>query len=134
MSFNQIMILGNLTRDPEAGQMQDGTATSKFGIASNTKVKKEDVATFFRVNFIGRVAEVANEYLTKGAQAIVIGELYQENYTKNDGTPGTSLEVRGTKLQLLGGKADADAPKAKAAMATAKSKVMPEPEEDSIPF
>lgn len=106
MSFNSITVLGNLTRDPEPGQMPDGTPTSRFGLAVNSKRKGEDVATFFRANFIGKVADVANQYLAKGRQVLVVGELHQDNYTKADGTPGSSLEIRGTSLQLIGGKPD----------------------------
>lgn len=106
MSFNQITVLGNLTRDPEPGTMPDNTPTSRFGIAVNSKRKGQDVATFFRANFIGKIADVANQYLAKGRQVLVVGELHQERYTKNDGNPGDSLEIRGTSLQLIGGKPD----------------------------
>jgi single-strand DNA-binding protein len=128
-SFNNITILGNLTSDPEAGQMPDGTPTSRFGIAVNTRVKGEEVPTFFRVNYIGRVADVANQFLAKGRQALVLGELRLETYPKKDGTQGTSLEVRGTTLQLIGAK-----PQAAAAGAGAAAGVGASAEDDGPPF
>ena len=129
MSFNQITILGNLTSDPEAGAMPDGTPTSRFGIATNQKIKGEDVPTYFRVNFIGKVADVANQFLAKGRQALVQGNLRLETYEKRDGGQGTSLEVRGTTLQLVGSPAEAK-PKAAAAGAGAA----PAGVDDDIPF
>ncbi len=106
MSLAQVTIIGNLTSDPEVGAMPDGTPTSRFGIAANAKVKGEDVPTFFRVNYIGKVADVANKFLAKGRQTMVQGNLHLEQYVKKDGTPGSSLEVRGTNLQLIGGKVE----------------------------
>ncbi len=142
MSFNSITILGNLTRDPESGALPDGTETSRFGIAVNSKKSGEDVPTYFRANVIGKVAGVANQYLAKGRQVLIVGELRQDNFTKSDGTPGSSLEVKVTSLQLVGGKPEESAePKASAATATgggkskAKSKPLPEPDDDSdVPF
>jgi single-strand DNA-binding protein len=130
MSFNSITILGNLTQDPQASTMPDGTTpTSRFGMATNSKVKGEDVPTFFRVNFIGKLADVANQYLAKGRQALVVGSLHLETYPKNDGGVGTSLEVRGTALQLVGSK-----PVDAAVTTGAGAKASPAVSDDDIPF
>jgi single stranded DNA-binding protein (ssb) len=129
-SIANITVLGNLTRNPEAGQMPDGTPTSRFGIAVNSKVKKEETVTYFRVNFIGKLADVANQYLAKGRQVLVVGALHQENFTKSDGTPGNSLEIRGNVLQLIGAKPESAEPQAKAAAAGAT----PDLKDEDIPF
>jgi single-strand DNA-binding protein len=106
--MNQITILGNLTRDPEAGTMPDGTATARFGLAENLKIKGEDVPQFYRVNAIGRQADFANQYLAKGRQVLVLGQLQLQTFTRNDGTPGNSLEVRATTVQAVGAKPQTD--------------------------
>lgn len=102
MSYSSTTALGNVTRDAEAGQLPDGTATSRFGVAVNTKIKGEEVVDFFNVGFIGKLAEIANQYVTKGREVLVEGPLHLEQFKRNDGTPGTSLSIRGRTLQLTG--------------------------------
>lgn len=106
-SIATITVLGNLTRDPESGAMPDGTPTSRFGLAVNSRRKNEDVVTYFRANAIGRSAEFSNQYLSRGRQVLVIGELHQEYYTKADGTSGNSLEIRVTNVTAVGSKPEA---------------------------
>jgi len=103
-SIATITVLGNLTRDPESGTMPDGTPTSRFGLAVNSRRKNEDVVTYFRANAIGKTADFANQYLSRGRQVLVIGELHQERFTKADGTPGDSLEIRVTNVTAAGSK------------------------------
>lgn len=105
MSFSQITLLGNLTQDPEKSTLPDKeTETSRFGVAVNSKKGGEEIVTFYRVNFIGKIAGVANQYLQKGRPVMVIGEPRLETYKKQDGSTGASIEVRGTSLQLVGGR------------------------------
>lgn len=144
MSYAKVTVIGNLTRDPEPGTLPNSdTVTSRFTVATNDKVKGEDVATFFRVSLIGKQAELANQYLTKGRQVYVEGRLHQEEYTGNDGSQRTSLEVRGTEMQFVGSRQDSEggdaapATKAAGAAAGARGGSRPAPQkpvDDEIPF
>lgn len=138
MSLVKVILIGNLTKDPEAGQLPNGGAnTSRFTIATNVKVKGEDVATFFRVSFFGKQADVANTYLSKGKQVYVEGNLHLETYTAtkgaNEGKTQTSLEVSGTQLQLIDRKVEGDTAPAKTSAAAASGSTTASADDD-IPF
>jgi single-strand DNA-binding protein len=119
MSFNRIILVGNLGRDPELKYTPQGTAVCDFSLATNEKRKDQngeskDETTWFRVTFWGRQAEVASQFLAKGRQAYIEGRLRTREWTDKDGRTRTSLEITGLDLQLLGGKpeeAAAAAPK-----------------------
>lgn len=106
-SFNQVVLVGNVTRDIEVKYLQSGTAVAEFSIAVNDRVKKGndwvDECSFFDVVFFGRTAEVAGEYLSKGSSLLVAGRLKQETWEK-DGQKRSKVKVIGDKLQMLGGK------------------------------
>jgi single-strand DNA-binding protein len=103
-NFANLTILGNVTADPEKSALPNGTETSRFNVAVNTRKGTEDVATFYRVNLIGKVAGVANQYLQKGRPVLIVGEPRLETFVRKDGSNGASIEVKGTSLQLLGSK------------------------------
>jgi single-strand DNA-binding protein len=110
-SFNKIVIVGYLGRDPEIRNTPQGTAVCHFTIATTEKRKDrtgeaQDVTTWFRVSAWGRQAEVANQYLSKGKQVYVEGRLRQEEYTDRDGVRRQSLEVNATDIQFLGTRGD----------------------------
>src|SRR5438034_11698708 len=80
MSFNKIIIVGNLGRDPELRYTPQGTAVCDFSVATNERRKDQsgemkDETTWFKVTFWGRQAEVASQYLTKGRQVYIEGRL-----------------------------------------------------------
>jgi len=110
-SFNKIVIVGYLGRDPEIRYTPQGTAVCNFTIATTEKRKDrtgegQDITTWFRVSVWGRQAEVANQYLSKGKQVYLEGRLRQEEYTDRDGNRRTSLEVSATDMHFLGAKGD----------------------------
>ncbi|MBO0722680.1 MAG: single-stranded DNA-binding protein [Blastocatellia bacterium] len=110
-SFNKIVIVGYLGRDPEIRYTPQGTAVCNFTIATTEKRKDrageaQDVTTWFRVSAWGRQAEVANQYLSKGKQVYVEGRLRQEEYTDRDGAKRQSLEVNATDIHFLGARGD----------------------------
>ena len=110
-SFNKIMIVGYLGRDPEIRYTPQGTAVCHFSIATTEKRKDrageaQDVTTWFRVSAWGRQAEVANQYLTKGKQVYVEGRLRQEEYTDREGNRRQSLEVTASDIQFLGARGE----------------------------
>jgi single-strand DNA-binding protein len=106
-SFNKVILVGNLTRDPELRYIPSGTAVSDIGLAVNDRVKRGDQwvdeATFVDITLWGRTAEIANEYLSKGAPVLIEGRLKLDRWEK-DGQKHSKLKVVGERLQMLGGK------------------------------
>lgn len=122
-SFNKIMIVGYLGRDPEIRYSSQGTAICDFSVATTERRKDkagemQEVTTWFRVSLFGRQAEVAHQYLSKGKQVYVEGSLSQREWTDQNGATRTSLEVRGSDLQFLSPASDHEQPQAAAARAT----------------
>jgi len=111
MSFNKVILVGNLGRDPELRYTPQGTPVCSFTMATNERRKDkagemQDQTTWFKVTLWGRQAETASQYLTKGRQVYIEGRLRVEEYTDRDGKPRHSLEVNGTDMQFIGGRAD----------------------------
>jgi single-strand DNA-binding protein len=108
-SFNRVVLVGNLTRDPELRYIPSGTAVSEIGLAVNDRVKKNDQwvdeTTFVDVTLWGRTAEVANEYLSKGSNILIEGRLKLDTWEK-DGQKRSKLRVVAEKMQMLGGKGE----------------------------
>ncbi|HYO25379.1 MAG TPA: single-stranded DNA-binding protein [Lacipirellulaceae bacterium] len=106
-SFNRVILVGNLTRDPELRYIPSGTAVSEIGLAVNDRVKRGeqwvDETTFVDVTMWGRTAEVANEYLSKGAPVLIEGRLKLDSWEK-DGQKRSKLRVVCEKMQMLGGR------------------------------
>ena len=108
MSFNKIILVGNLGRDPELRYTPQGTPVCSFTVATNEKRKDktgetQDVTTWFRVTLWGRQAETASQYLTKGRPIYVEGRLRLEEWTDRDGKQRYTLEVHATDMQFIGG-------------------------------
>jgi single-strand DNA-binding protein len=106
-SFNRVILVGNLTRDPELRYIPSGTAVSEIGLAVNDRVKRNeqwvDETTFVDITLWGRTAEVANEYLSKGSPVLIEGRLKLDTWEK-DGQKRSKLRVVGERMQMLGGR------------------------------
>src|SRR5580704_6849333 len=107
-SFNRVVLVGNLTRDPELRYIPSGTAVTEIGLAINDRRKGAngewiEETTFVDVTLWARTAEVASEYLTKGSSVLVEGRLKLDTWEK-DGKKNSKLRVVGEKMQMLGGK------------------------------
>ena len=106
-SYNRVVLVGNLTRDPELRYIPSGTAVSEIGLAVNDRVKRNDQwveeTTFVDVTLWARTAEVANEYLGKGSSVLIEGRLKLDTWEK-DGQKRSKLRVVGEKMQMLGGR------------------------------
>lgn len=112
MSFNKIIIVGHLGRDPELRYTPQGTALCKFSVATSERRKNavgemEDHTTWFRVTSWGRQAELANEYLAKGRQVYVEGRFRLEEYTDREGQTRHSAEVTASEIHFLGQRGEA---------------------------
>lgn len=109
-SLNKVMLIGNLTRDPEIKYTPKGTAIADIGLAVNrnytteTGEKREEV-TFIDVTLWGRVAEIVGEYCKKGRPLFVEGRLQLDTWDdKQTGQKRSKLKVVGDNIQLLGGR------------------------------
>ena len=113
-SFNRVILVGNLTRDPELRYVAGRTAVCDVGLAVNDRIKRGEEwveeTTFVEVTLWARTAEVANEYLTKGSPVLIEGRLKYEQWEK-DGQRRSRLKILGERLRMLGSKPqDAAAP------------------------
>lgn len=107
MSFNKVILVGNLGRDPELRYTGQGTPVCSFSIATNERRKDrngelQDRTTWFRVTLWNQRAETASQYLAKGMPVYIEGRLRVEEYVDRDGKPRHSLEVDATEMQFIG--------------------------------
>jgi single-strand DNA-binding protein len=109
-SFNKVILLGNLTRDPEVRYTPKGTAVTELGMAVNRVYtaengEKREETTFVDVTLWGRTAEIAGEYLKKGRPVFIEGRLQLDTWDdKQSGQKRSKLKVVGEGLQLIGGR------------------------------
>ena len=113
MSFNKIIIVGNLGRDPELRYTPQGVAVCSFSMATNEKKRDksgemQDVTTWFRITLWRNTAENAAKYLTKGSPVYIEGRLGVEEWTDRDGNQRYTLEVQGTDMHFIGSRGQAD--------------------------
>ena len=107
--YNKITMLGNLTRDIELRYLPSGSALAKTAIATSYKYKaqtgeqKEEVC-FLDLNFFGRSAEIANQYLKKGSKVLVEGRLVFEQWTAQDGSTRSKHSLRVEEMKMLDSK------------------------------
>ena len=106
MSFNKIIIIGNLGRDPELSYTPQGTAVCKFSVATNERRRdkageQQDITTWFRVTAWGKQAENISKYLSKGRKVYLEGRLHVEEWTDREGKPRQSLEVNASDVQFI---------------------------------
>jgi single-strand DNA-binding protein len=109
-SYNRVVLLGNVTRDPELRYISSGTAVTDIGLAVNDRRKTPtgewvEETTFVDVTLWGRTAEIACEYATKGSPLLIEGRLKLDTWEK-DGKKNSKLRVVGEKLQLLGSRGE----------------------------
>ena len=149
-SFNKVILLGNLTRDPEVRYTPKGTAVTELGMAVNRVYtaengEKREETTFVDVTLWGRTAEIAGEYLKKGRPVSIEGRLQLDTWDdKQSGQKRSKLKVVGEGLQLIGsrpgggggGGGDEEGSSApRSSKSTPPPKAVPsEPDDDEIPF
>ncbi len=145
MSFNKIIVVGNLGRDPELRYTPQGTPVCSFTLATNERRKDktgemQDQTTWFRITLWGRQAETASQYLTKGRPVYIEGRLRVEEWTDRDGKPRHTLEVHATEMQFIGGGGGAgggsrsEEPHTDRASAAEPATGQPDFAEDDVPF
>src|SRR5262249_15856934 len=142
-SYNRVILVGNLTRDPELRYIPSGTAVTEIGLAVNDRRKNSsgewvEETTFVDVTLWGRTAEVASEYLNKGSSVLVEGRLKLDTW-RQDGKKNSKLRVVADRMQMLGGRGGGQgsgAPRgaAKSAAPAQGHEEMEAPPDEDIPF
>ena len=107
-SYNRIVLVGNLTRDPQLSYLPSNTAVCKFGLATNRKWKDRDGNLREEVCFVdctvfGRSGETFNQYMAKGRSVLVEGRLQFQQWTTQEGVKRSKHEVVVENFTFLGG-------------------------------
>jgi single-strand DNA-binding protein len=101
-SYNRIVLVGNLTRDPEIRYVDGGgKAVTKFALAVNRRTKQGDETMFIDVVAWDRLGEICNQYLKKGMSALIEGRLAIRKYETKEGEKRTAVEVVASDMQML---------------------------------
>jgi single-strand DNA-binding protein len=147
-NFNKVMLMGNLTRDPQLSYLPSQTPVVDFGLAVNRKwtskegESKEEVC-FIDCRAFGKPAETLNKYMKKGRPLFVEGRLVFDQWTAQDGSKRSKHRVHVDNFQFLGGGQGAGGAAAEAPEAGTESQVEPDnsgpvkgahPPADDIPF
>jgi single-strand DNA-binding protein len=142
-NLNKVLLLGNVTRDPEVRYTPKGSAVCDLGVAVNRAYttdsgEKREEVTFVDVTLWGRTAEVASEYLKKGRPVFVEGRLQMDTWDdKQTGQKRTRLRVVADNMQLLGGRPSGGGDaigESRQTSAPPKKSAPSETDEDEIPF
>jgi len=109
-SVNKVIIVGNLGADPETRYLPSGEAVTNIRVATSDRWKDKasgemkEATEWHRISFFGRLAEVAGEYLKKGSQVYVEGQLRTRKWQDKEGQDRYSTEIRADVMQMLGRK------------------------------
>ena len=113
---NKVILVGNLGRDPEVRYSPNGQAVANVTIATSeswkdkTSGEKQERTEWHRIVFFGRLAEIAGEYLKKGAQIYVEGRLQTRKWQDKDGHDRYTTEIVANEMQMLGSRGGAGMP------------------------
>ncbi len=112
-NLNKVMLIGNLTRDPEVRYTPKGTAVTDLGLAVNRiyatdSGERREETTFVDITLWGRQAEIAGQYMKKGKPIYIEGRLQMDTWQdKQTGQNRTKLKIVGENFQFLGGRDEA---------------------------
>lgn len=105
--LNKVMLIGNLTKDPEAKTLPSGQSLSNFSLATNRTWKdkdgsKKEQAEFHNIIAWGKLAEICNQYLKKGAKVYIEGRLQTRSWDDQNGVKKYRTEIIAENLSMLG--------------------------------
>jgi len=131
-SVNKVILIGRLGDDPDMRYLPSGDAVANLSMATSEKYKDkagemQEATEWHRVAFFGKTAEICGQYLKKGAMVYVEGSLRTRKWQDKDGNDRYTTEIRGDRMQMLGGKREgedsgrASAPASRASAAPSKS-------------
>jgi single-strand DNA-binding protein len=137
-SFNKVLLMGNLTRDPQLSYTPNNTAVVDFGIAVNRRWtgrdgSQKDETCFVDCRAFARMAENINKYMTKGKPIFIEGRLTFDSWTAQDGTKRSRHRVTVENFRFVGPAAAASAEQPQPA-ADVTDDSEPQPQGDDIPF
>ena len=139
-NINRVVLVGNLTRDPELRHTPSGTAVCSLRIAVNTRRKDEtgqwtDKPNYFDITVWGQQGENCAQYLSKGRPVAIDGRLEWREWEAQDGSKRQAVEVVADSVQFLGGRQDSEGPAYVPAGAAGAADDFPTtPADDDIPF
>lgn len=143
-SVNKIILVGNIGHSPRTNETKSGTKITDISIATSKKWKDKETGEYqnktewHKVIFFNHLAEIAEQYLTKGSKVYVSGELQTRKYTGKDGSEKLAVEILGQELQMLSSREDnaSDSPVNKFYKKTEQNKgnVKDDNFDDDIPF
>jgi single-strand DNA-binding protein len=132
--MNKLLITGRLTRDAEQRFLPSGKAVLQFSVANNTGIAENQQTHYFDCSLFGKRAEgKLKDYMLKGQQILVEGEISLNTFQKNDGTTGASLRVFVQNVELIGGKSEGQQQQQRPAKPVPQTDNFDEYEDD-IPF
>ena len=109
--INKAILVGNLGNDPDTKYTQSGMAVTRISLATTSSRKDregnvQERTDWHRVVFFGRLGEIAAEYLRKGSQVYIEGEIRYDKYTGQDGVEKYSTDIIANEMQMLGSRGD----------------------------
>jgi single-strand DNA-binding protein len=137
--LNKIIVIGNLGRDPEMRYTPSGQSVTSFSVASSRRYttaagEQREETEWFNVSAWGRLAELCNQYLTKGRQVYVEGRLRSRTYETRDGQTRFVNEINLTDVQFLGGGAGVSESRPPYGQDTGMGEGPPLDDVDDLPF
>lgn len=135
--MNKVMLIGNLTRDPEINTTNSGVAVCRFAIAVTRRFANsegERDADFINIVVWRNLAETCHKYLKKGSKCAVVGRIQTSSYDAQDGTKRYTTDVVADEVEFLNSRngETSDAPSVKITSGTAE--LEPIEDDDSLPF
>jgi single-strand DNA-binding protein len=111
-NFNKVILMGNLTRDPQLKYLPNNTAVCEFGLAVNRRWRdrdgnQKDETCFVDISAFGRTGETINQYMSKGRPILIEGRLRYDSWTAQDGTKRSRLSVTAENFSFVGSRGDA---------------------------
>lgn len=105
MNLNKVFLIGRLTRDPETRTLPSGQQVTSFGLATDIYYQdkngqRQQKTEFHNIVTFGRLAEIANQYLSKGSLALIEGRIQTRNWQDNSGTKRSRTEIIAERMQL----------------------------------
>lgn len=131
--MNKLIIIGNVTSNPEMRGTPVGHNVCSFGVAVNDRRGGQDNTTFFRVSAWNKLGESCMTYLQKGKKVMVYGPVSARGYSKSDGTVGVSIEINANEVEFLSPREDGYERQERAAIQNEVPDMTPV-ETDELPF
>lgn len=139
-TVNKVILVGNIGRAPEIRHMPSGEAVCTLSVATSetwkdkTTGERKEATEWHKVVLFGRLAEVADQYLYKGASVYIEGSLRTRKWTDKSGVERYTTEIRADVMKMLGGKGDEEEGQQKSQPKSANQRSDNGFAEDDIPF